>query len=91
MIVPVSVSNRSEIVAVPTPRGMVEVCRQQWRSQAPNAPWELVWVARRKGQAGWRRGASAAEAIRSATLLPPKKKKPWLAAAAAQAERVLDV
>ena len=39
-----SVANRSETVTVPTPRGPVEVVRQQWRSQRPGNRWN--WSAR---------------------------------------------
>jgi len=45
-----SVANRSEAVTVPTPRGPVEVVRQQWRSQRPGSRWNWEWLARRVGQ-----------------------------------------
>jgi hypothetical protein len=35
-----SIANRSETVTVPTPRGPVEVVRQQWRSQRPGSRWQ---------------------------------------------------
>jgi hypothetical protein len=84
-----SVSNRSEIVAASSPRGQVEVVRQQWRSQRPNSPWKWVWAGRRSGQRDWRQGATALEAIRQATLLPPGKQPSWLRVAARTAQREL--
>jgi hypothetical protein len=83
----VSVGDRSAIVTVTTPRGPVEVVRQQWRSQRPNSSWEWVWLARRRGQIDWRQAPSAREAIRQATLVRPGKPPAWLADAAASAER----
>jgi hypothetical protein len=44
-----SVSDRTEVATVTTPRGPVEVVRQRRRSQRPRSPWELVWLARRRG------------------------------------------
>ena len=41
-----SVANRSEAVTVSTPRGPVEVVRQQWRSQRPGSSWNWEWLAR---------------------------------------------
>lgn len=84
-----SVSKRSELVTVQTPRGAVEIARQQWRSQRAKATWEWVWVARRRGQADWRRGANALEAIRQATLMRPGKQPAWLLEAAQKAEQEL--
>jgi hypothetical protein len=82
-----SVRNRSEIVAVSTPRGPVEVAHQQMRPLGPGKPWEWVWVARRRGQKDWRWASTAREAIRQATLLAAGKKPAWLTEAAAAAER----
>src|SRR5689334_21351050 len=63
-----NVRHRSQPVTVATPRGKVEVIRQQWRSQRRDSEWEWVWAARRAGQLEWRTGASAREAVRQATL-----------------------
>ena len=68
-----SVANRSETVTVPTPRGPVEVVRQQWRSQRPGSRWNWEWLACRAGQRDWRQGSTAREAIRQAVLLAPAK------------------
>jgi hypothetical protein len=68
-----SVANRSETVTVPTPRGPVEVVRQQWRSQRPASRWNWEWLACRAGQRDWRQGSTAREAIRQAALLAPAK------------------
>jgi hypothetical protein len=84
-----SVANRSEAVTVPTPRGPVEVVRQQWRSQRPGGRWSWEWLARRAGQRDWKQGTTVREAIRQATLLPPGKQPGWLAAAVDEAERGL--
>jgi hypothetical protein len=85
-----SVANRSaEAVTVPTPRGPVEVVRQQWRSQRPGSRWNWEWLARRAGQRDWKQGTTAREAIRQATLLPPGKQPGWLNAAGDETERGL--
>ena len=68
-----AVANRSEPVTVPTPRGPVEVVRQQWRSQRAGSRWQWEWLARRGGQRDWKQGSTAREAIRQATLLAPGK------------------
>jgi hypothetical protein len=83
-----AVANRSEPLTVTTPRGPVEVVRQQWRSQRAGSRWAWEWLARRGGQRDWKRGSTAREAIRQATLLPPGK-QPGLTAAVADAERAL--
>lgn len=41
-----SVAKRSDPVTVSTPRGPVEVVRQQWRSQRPGSKWDWEWLAR---------------------------------------------
>jgi hypothetical protein len=82
-----SVAKRSDIVTVPTPRGPIEVARQQLRSYRPKSDWRWVWAARRKGQVDWRHGDSADEAIRQATLVRAGKRPAWLTEAAAAAER----
>jgi hypothetical protein len=86
-----AVANRSEPLTVQTPRGPVEVVRQQWRSQRAVSRWQWEWLARRRGQSDWRQGGTAREAIRQATLLPPGKQPGWLAAAVSEAERELSV
>lgn len=85
-----SVRNRSEPVTVETPRGPVEVVRQQWRTQQPRAKWRWEWLARRQGQRDWRQGATAREAIRQATLLPAGKQPAWLLEAATRATHELE-
>jgi hypothetical protein len=84
-----NVRNRSETLTVSSPRGELEVVCQQWRSQRSNSRWEWEWMARRSGQRQWRQATSAREAIRQATLLAAGKQPPWLAQAAARAEREL--
>ena len=84
-----AVANRSEPLTVRTPRGPVEVVRQQWRSQRAGSRWDWEWLARRRGQRDWKQGSTAREAIRQATLLSPGKQPGWLAAAVAEAERGL--
>jgi hypothetical protein len=84
-----SIANRSETVTVPTPRGPVEVVRQQWRSQRPGSRWRWEWLARRGAQRDGKQGTTAREAIRQATLLPPGKQPGWLTAAVDEAERGL--
>jgi hypothetical protein len=76
-------------LTVATPRGPVEVVRQQWRSQRAGSRWAWEWLARRRGQRDWKQGTTAREAIRQATLLAPGKQPGWLAAAVAEAEREL--
>jgi hypothetical protein len=78
-----AVANRSEPLTVTTPTGPVEVVRQKWRSQRAGSRWEWEWLARRGGQRDWRRGSTAREAIRQATLLPPGQHPKWLVGAAA--------
>ena len=72
-----------------SPRGEVEVVRQQWRSQNSNSRWEWEWSpdATAVGRCG--EPSSAREAIRQATLLAAGKQPAWLAQAAAQGEREL--
>jgi hypothetical protein len=76
-----SVANRSDPVMVATPRGPVEVVRQQWRSQRAGSRWQWEWVARRGGQRGCKQGSTAREALRQAMLLPAGKPPGWLSAA----------
>jgi hypothetical protein len=82
-----AVANRSDPVTVATPRGPVEVIRQQWRSQRAGSRWEWECVARRAGQRNWKQGSTAREAIRQATLLAPGKQPGWLTAAVEEAEK----
>lgn len=82
-----AVANRSDTVRVGTPRGPVEVIRQQWRSQRAGSRWQWEWVAHRAGQRNWKQGSTAREAIGQATLLAPGKQPGWLTAAVEEAER----
>ena len=82
-----AVANRSEPMRVQTPRGPVDVVRQQWRSQRAGSRWQWEWVARRDGQREWKQGSTAREAIRRATLLAAGKQPGWLTAAVESAER----
>jgi hypothetical protein len=84
-----SAANRSRIAIVLTPSGEVEIARQQWRSETPNSRWEWEWVARRRGEEDWCRGASAREAIGWATGLHGGAWPGWLTDAAQEAERKL--
>jgi hypothetical protein len=84
-----AVANRSESLSVNTPRGPVEVVRQQWRSQRAGSRWQWEWLARRGGPRDWKQGTTAREAIRQATLLSPGKQPGWLTAAVEAAERGL--
>ena len=85
-----SIANRSETVTVPTPRGQVEVVRQQWRSQRPGSRWNWEWLARRVGQRDWRQGTTACEAVRQAVLLASGKQPKRLLDAAARASAELE-
>jgi hypothetical protein len=82
-----AIRNRSETVNVETPRGPVEVARQQTRGGARGTSWRWAWLARRRGGGGWSEASTAREAIRHAMLLPPRKVPAWLNEAAAEAER----
>jgi len=84
-----AVRNRSETVTVATPRGEVEVLRQEMRGLRRSSSWTWFWLARRKGSSGWGEAPTAPEAIRRAMLLPPRKLPAWLNGAAAAAEREL--
>jgi len=85
-----AVRNRSETVTVQTPRGPVDVVRQEARGLRQRGSWTTFWLARRNGRNGWAEADTAREAIRRATLLPPRKPPPWLASAAADAKRLID-
>jgi len=84
-----AIRNRSETVTVVTPRGGVEVARQEMRGLRRGTSWTWFWLARRKGSSGWSEASTAREAIRRAMLLPPRKLPGWLKEAAAEAEREL--
>jgi hypothetical protein len=81
-----AVRNRSESVTVGTPRGPVEVMRQEVRGLRRNSGWTWFWAARRAGKLDWQEASTAAEAIRRAILLPARKPPEWLRRAAADAE-----
>jgi hypothetical protein len=82
-----AVRNRSAVATIPTPRGRVEVIRQQVKGLRGSSGWRWIWVARRAGQQDWREATTAQEAIRRATLLPPRSHASWLIAATTAAER----
>jgi hypothetical protein len=84
-----AVRNRSETVTVVTPRGEVEVVRQEMRGRRRGSSWTWFWLARRRGIGGWSEASTAHEAIRRAMLLPPRKLPAWLNDASAEAEREL--
>jgi hypothetical protein len=84
-----AVRNRSDTVTVPTPRGPVDVLRQDMRGLRQHS-WTTFWLARRSGQTDWCQATTAREAIRKATLLPSRKPPAWLREAAASAETQLD-
>lgn len=72
-----------------TPRGPVEVVRQEVRGLRRNTGWAWFWVARRAGHVDWHEASTPAEAIRRAILLPARKPPVWLREAAASAEAQL--
>ena len=84
-----AVRNRSETVTVATPRGEVEVLRQEVRGLRRGSSWRWFWLARTRGSAGWSEASTAREAIRRAILLPPRKLPSWLDGTAAEAGRKL--
>lgn len=69
-----------------TPRGPVDVGRQQVRGLRRNSGWRWFWVARRAGSVDWQEASTPAEAIRRAILLPARKPPEWLREAAQAAE-----
>ena len=85
-----AVRNRSEIVAVSTPRGPVEVVRQEMQGLKQRRSWTWFWLARRKGKTDWSEASTAPEAIRRATLLPPGKPPAWLRDVAEEVESKMD-
>ena len=84
-----AVRNRSDPVTVGTPRGPVEVMRQEVRGLRRNSGWTWSWAARRAGRLDWQEASTAAEAIRRAILLPAAKPPGWLREAAATAQQQL--
>ena len=82
-----AVRNRSETVTVRTPRGEVEVVRQEMRGLRRGSSWRWFWLAHGRGSGGWSEATTAREAIRRAVLLPPRKAPAWLTEAAAEAQR----
>src|ERR1700726_3973608 len=84
-----AIRNRSESVTLRTPRGPVEVPRQEVRGLRRNTGWTWFWVARRAGHTDWHEASTPAEAIRRAILLPARKPPAWLREAAARAEAQL--
>ena len=84
-----AVRNRSEPVTVGTPRGPVEVVRQEVRRLRRNSGWTWFWMARRAGNVDWHEASTPAEAIRRAILLPARRPPVWLREAAAAAEQQL--
>ena len=84
-----AVRNRSARVSVQTPRGRVEIVRQEMRGLRKSLGWRWFWVARRAGQQDWCQASTAREAIRRATLLPPRQHVRWLDDAAAEAEHLI--
>ena len=91
MEVPASAARkRTQIVTVLTPRGSVNVMRQEMRGLRKGSGWRIFWFARRAGKHDWAQATTPTEAIRKATLLPPKKAAAWLGQAAADATRQLD-
>jgi hypothetical protein len=81
-----AVRNRSDFVTVTTPRGPVEVARQEMRRLRRGSGWSWSWTARRVGNVDWHEATTPAEAIRRAILLPSRKAPEWLRQAAATAE-----
>ncbi len=61
-----------------TPRGPVEMVRQQVRGLRRNTGWTWFWVARPAGHTDWHEASIPAEAIRRAILLPARKPPVWL-------------
>lgn len=72
-----------------TPRGRVEVVRQEVQGLRRNSGWTWFWMARRAGNVEWHEASTPAEAIRRAILLPASKPPAWLREAAATAEQQL--
>ena len=82
-----AIRNRSESVTVVTPRGEIDVVRQEMRGLKRGSGWRCFWLVQRTGSAGWSEASTAREAIRRALLMPPRKIPSWVSEAAATAER----
>ncbi len=76
-------------MTVTTPRGPVEVTRQEMRGLRRGSGWRWFWAARRVGSVDWQEATTPVEAIRRAILLPAGKPSEWLRQAAASAEAQL--
>jgi hypothetical protein len=87
MVAGSAVRNRSQVVTVVTPRGSVDVVREEHRGLGQGSSWRWFWLARRKGKRDWSEATTVREAIRRAMLLPPRKPPAWLGDAASEAER----
>ena len=84
-----AVRNRSEIITVSTPRGPLQVVRQEMQGLKRRRSWTWFWRARREGKTDWSEASTAVEAIRRATLVGPGKFPSWLNDVGRQAERAL--
>ncbi len=81
---------RSQIVTIETPRGRVEVMQQEMRGLSKRSGWRMFWFARQAGKREWAQANTSQEAIRKASLLPPKKAVGWLERAVAEVRSQLD-
>jgi hypothetical protein len=81
---------RSEMVTVERPRRRIEVMQQEMRGLRQRSGWRMFWFARRTGKQEWAQANTPQEAIRKATLLPPKKSAGWLDRAVAEVHSQLD-
>lgn len=63
---------------------------QDMRDLRKGSGWRTFWYARRTGKLDWAEATTPQEAIRKATLLPPKKMPAWLDQAVAEARSQLD-
>ena len=63
---------------------------QEMRGLREGSGWRTFWYARRAGKQDWAEATTPQEAIRKATLLPPKKTAAWLHKAVAKARSKLD-
>jgi hypothetical protein len=73
-----AVRNCSDPVTVDTPRGPVEVMREQVRGLRRNSGWRWFWAARRVGRLDWqeastpRRGDSQGDPVAGCVRPPPR-------------------
>ena len=84
-----AVRNRSEIITVSTPRGPLQVVRQEMQGLKRGRSWTWFWRARREGKTDWSKASTAVEAFCRATLVGPGKFPSWLNDVGRQAERAL--